>query len=217
LPWQEQYRIVIGNIFEQIASAVLFHTAGRYMSIAKEKLPELVRFISADKPLATVQTPEGIRFAFETTPDFGTSPEAAAFMEAEKPVQGQVEVNPTVNCADAPAPDVTLTEIAKDLKCDESSALQQVKAYFSKGTVIENRVEAAIDADTKIVFRKDYGEKYAHALPRKQGYPEGVKIDHYNIDVCRRSRPGTIIDRWDNVEVFHIVFDAEGKNIIDFF
>jgi hypothetical protein len=213
LPWQEKYRIVIGSILEQASTVVLFHTAGRYIRVVRKKLPELVKFISEDKPLSAVQTPEGMRFVVETTPEFGTSPEAASLMESEKPLSGSTKVpQPEV----APAADVTLTEIAKDLKCDEQSALQQLKEYFSKGTVIENRVEAAIDADTKIVFRKDYGEKYAHPLKTKRGYPAGVKIDHYNIDVCERSHPGTDIDNWTHHSI-HIVFDEEGKNIIDFF
>jgi hypothetical protein len=111
---------------------------------------------------------------------------------------------------------VTLTEIAKDLKCDEQSALQQVKAYFSNGIVKDNRVEGMIDADTKILFRKDYGGK-AHPLRPKRGYPVGVNIDHYNIEIQERALPGTIIDRWNKaIANFHIVFDEFG-NIVDFY
>lgn len=92
LSWQEKYRIVIGNVFEQASTVVLFHTAKRYIPVVREKLPELVKFISEDKPLSAVQTPEGMRFVVETTPEFGTSPEAAAFMEAEETVAGRTKV-----------------------------------------------------------------------------------------------------------------------------
>lgn len=40
LPWQEQYCIVIGNIFEQVDSAVVSHVLGHVAPIVCEKLPK---------------------------------------------------------------------------------------------------------------------------------------------------------------------------------
>lgn len=64
------------------------------------------------------------------------------------------------------------------------------------------------------MFRKDFGEKYAHGLDHF-GYPKGMKIDHYNIEIQSRSKPGTAVDRWEKVKVFHIVI--EGNGAINFF
>ena len=183
-----QRQLARQNILENLAKA----EPSLKEAIARGEIPETV-------------TPEGLRIRF--APVEGEAP-AAAYMEGEAARTGAAKVAPIAESA--------LKEVAKDLKCEESAALRQMKEYFSKGVVIENRVEAAIDADTKIVFRKDFGE-YAHPLKTKRGYPAGARINHYNIDICKKTRPGTTIDRWDNVEVYHIVFDAEGKDIIDFF
>jgi hypothetical protein len=107
--------------------------------------------------------------------------------------------------------DAILAEVAQDLKCDKSSALSMLKNYIKDGVVRDNRIEAMVDSDTKILFRKDFGEK-AHALTPKRGYPKGIKIDHYNIEIQTREHAGTTIDRWnDPIANYHIVVDNTGK------
>ena len=59
-------------------------------------------------------------------------------------------------------------------------------------------------------------KKYAHGLSEKRGYIPGVKYDHYNIDIAQRSFPGTTVERWNNIHVFHIVVDTFG-NVTDFY
>ena len=80
----------------------------------------------------------------------------------------------------------------------------------------DNRIEAMIDADTKIIFRKDFGEN-AHPLPVKQGFPAGVDINHYNIEIQVRKHPGTEIDSWKWIRKYHIVIDAISGNVTHFF
>ena len=126
---------------------------------------------------------------------------------SQKSVVESDKVMPAVKVTD-------LAEVAKDIKCDESSALSVLKSYIKNGVKEDNRIEAMIDADTKIIFRKDFGEKHAHGL-ESFGYPPGEKIDHYNIEIQSRSKPGTLIDRWDKIKVFHIVIEENGK--INFF
>jgi hypothetical protein len=108
LPWREQYRIVIGNIFEQLTTAVAFHAAGRIIPIARAKLPELVQFISEDKPLTVAQTAGGIKVVFEVTPEFGSAPETAVFMEAEEVAGGSAKV-----ASGAPAAEYVQQEVAQ--------------------------------------------------------------------------------------------------------
>ena len=102
--------------------------------------------------------------------------------------------------------------IADKLKCesDKQSILEILKSLLDRGKRTDNRIETMIDNDTKIQFRKDFGEKHAHPLPKHRGYPDGVKINHYNIDMYIRKYPGTNIDRWVK-KVFHVVVDGAGN------
>ena len=132
-------------------------------------------------------------------------PQEPQLKESEAPQKSAVEsdkVTPAIKAED-------LAEVAKDLKCDEPSALSMLKSYIKNGVREDNRIEAMIDADTKIIFRKDFG-KHAHGL-ESFGYPPGEKIDHYNIEIQSRSKPGTLIDRWDKIKAFHIVIEENGK------
>jgi hypothetical protein len=106
-----------------------------------------------------------------------------------------------------------LAEIAKDLKCNPDSALSMLKSYIEKGIVTDNRIEAMVDVDTKIMFRKDFGENYAHPI-KSHGYM--TPVDHYNVDIQVRRMPGTCFDNWNLVGSLHIIIDAKG-NIIDYF
>ena len=139
-------------------------------------------------------------------------PQEAPFKESEAPQKSMPEsdkVVPAVKAED-------LAEVAKDLKRDESCSFSVLKSYIDKGLMKDNRIEAMIDADSKIVFRKDFGEEYAHGLTEKRGYTPGIDDNHYNIDIVTRKYPGTTIERWNKVHVFHIVIDELG-NVTDFY
>ena len=147
--------------------------------------------------------------------------------EAENPVQKVTEAAGTIEETKAPAAglDTTqattmgeniapaiklpdLAEVAKDLKCDESSAISVLKSYIDKGVMKDNRIEAMIDADSKIVFRKDFGDK-AHPI-RSHGYTSPV--DHYNIEIQAFD---SLRGKWNVTRKWHIVIDETGK--INFF
>lgn len=108
-----------------------------------------------------------------------------------------------------------ISDMAKIFKCapEPESVLSRLKGYLEKGVREENRIEYMLDADTKIMFRKDFGE-YAHCL-EDFGYPEGIDIDHYNIEIQTRNLPGSTINRWNKEGVWHIVIGSNGK--INFF
>jgi hypothetical protein len=71
-------------------------------------LPELVQFISEDKPLTIAQTAGGIKVVFEVTPEFGSTPETAVFMEAEEVAGGSAKV-----ASGAPAAESVQQKIAQ--------------------------------------------------------------------------------------------------------
>jgi len=91
--------------------------------------------------------------------------------------------------------------IADTLKCHQTkeSVLERLKSLLENGKKIEdNIIEAFIDKNTKILFRKDFNK---HALPTSRGYPKNVNIDHYNIEIQRTRYPGAT--RFPNKTVKH--------------
>ena len=127
---------------------------------------------------------------------------------------------PTVEAGEAAIADTaaaSIADIANDLHCapTKESILSKLKGYLDKGTKTDNRVEYMLDADTKIMFRKDFD---VHGLSEKRGYPKRTNIDHYNIEIQVRRYPGTNLKGWDQLKdgLFHIVVDAFG-NVTDFY
>jgi len=85
-----------------------------------------------------------------------------------------------------------------------SQTLTMLKGWINEGKRIENRIEYLIDDKTKILFRRDFGNK-AHSV-EPLGYYKPV--NHYNIDFHIKNKRG----RWDPYKRnIHIIIDKNGN------
>lgn len=156
----------------------------------------------------------------ETTKDVQGMEKTATSVEKAATLPKSEGLQTSVKAGEVIATEVTaekIAEIAHDLKCapEKESILSKLKGYLDKGVRKDNRIETMLDIDTKIQFRKDFN---VHALSAKRGYPPGVKINHYNIEIQIREHPGTNLNDWTQLKggLFHIVVDKLG-NVTDFY
>jgi hypothetical protein len=185
------------NIFEQLTTAVVFHVAGRIIPIARAKLPELVQFISEDKPLTIAQTAGGIKVVFEVTPEFGSTPETAVFMEAEEVAGGSAKV-----ASGAPAAESVQQKIAQvePAKIEPVAAEVKPLEQGATKTKIKNSEQIVAEYDRYIKtmrLKLEKLEKYFDSAlaGKKDPLFKKAKLKHlFGIDKTQKVRAGGTID-----------------------